>query len=44
MSLNKLGTGLGADSYQKTAELKFTYYSINKFQSDFTSGNFEEPR
>jgi len=35
---DKLGTGLGTDSTQKTAELKFTDYSINKFQSDFTSG------
>ena len=35
MTKSKLGTGLGTDSPKKTIELKFTDYSINKFQSDF---------
>ena len=34
----KLGTGLVTDSPQKPMELKFTDYSINKFQSDFSTG------
>jgi len=38
MSKSKLGTGLGTDSPNKTVELKFTDYSINKFQSKFRKG------
>ena len=38
MTMNKLGTGLGTDSPNKTLELKFTDYSINKFQSEFKEG------
>ena len=38
MTMNKLGTGLGTDSPNKTVELKFTDYSINKFQSEFKEG------
>tara|TARA_B110000211_G_C13898866_1_gene472996 strand:- start:594 stop:737 length:144 start_codon:yes stop_codon:yes gene_type:complete len=35
MSKSKLGIGLCTDSTKNTAELKFTDYSINKFQSKF---------
>ena len=38
MMTGKLGTGLVTDSPQKPMELKFTDYSINKFQSDFSTG------
>ena len=38
MMTSKLGTGLVTDSPQKPMELKFTDYSINKFQSDFSTG------
>ena len=32
MTTCKLGTGLCTDSLKKTIELKYTDYSINKFQ------------
>ena len=35
---SKLGTELGTDSPKKAIDLKFTDYSINKFQSDFNKG------
>ena len=38
MISDKLGTGLGTDRPNKTVELKFTDYSINKFQSKFRKG------
>ena len=38
MMTGKLGTGLGTDSPKKTIDLKYTDYSINKFQSDFSTG------
>ena len=38
MTKSKLGTGLGTDNTKKAIELKFTDYSINKFQSDFSKG------
>ena len=38
MMTGKLGTGLVTYSPQKPMELKFTDYSINKFQSDFSTG------
>ena len=36
MITGKLDTGLETDSPKKTIDLKFTDYSINKFQSDFS--------
>jgi len=36
MMTGKLGTGLVTDSPQKPMELKFTDYSINKFQGHNT--------
>lgn len=36
MTTGKLDTGLETDSPKKTIDLKFTDYSINKFQSDFS--------
>ena len=33
---SKLDNGLITDSPKKSKELKFTDYSINKFQSDFS--------
>ena len=38
MMTGKLGTGLCTDSPKKIIDLKFTDYSINKFQSDFSTG------
>jgi len=38
MTLSKLGIRLGTDDPNKPAELKFTDYSINKFQSKFKEG------
>ena len=35
---SKLDTGLITDGPKKLKELKFTDYSINKFQSDFSKG------
>jgi hypothetical protein len=39
MTTGKLGTGLVTDSTKNIEELKFTDYSINKFQSDFSKGH-----
>ena len=36
MITGKLDTGLITDGPKKLKELKFTDYSINKFQSDFS--------
>ena len=38
MTESELGTPLGPGEPKKQEELKFTDYSINKFQSDFSSG------
>jgi len=38
MTTSKLGTGLENSSTNKSTELRFTDYSINKFQSDFSLG------
>ena len=38
MTESELGTHLGPGEPKKQEELKFTDYSINKFQSDFSSG------
>ena len=38
MITGKLDTGLITDGPKKLKELKFTDYSINKFQSDFSKG------
>ena len=38
MTKSKLGTSLGPGEVKNQEELKFTDYSINKFQSDFSSG------
>ena len=38
MMTGKLDTGLCTDSPKKIIDLKFTDYSINKFQSDFSKG------
>ena len=35
MTLSKLGTGLEPTGPKKTTELKFTDYSINKYNPDF---------
>ena len=42
MMTGKLGTGLVTDSPQKPMELKFTDYSINKFQGHNTLYLFQK--
>jgi len=45
MSKSKLGIGLCTDSTKNTAELKFTDYSINRFQSNLKKNKLiKEPK